>query len=397
MVGLGKLGLPVALAIESKGHQVFGYDVSENPYRYLIKRKIPYTEKDLQPLLDNHSIKLCDSLESVVKESDIVFLPVQTPHDKQFEGCTPVPNERADFDYTYLEKALSDVAKICQETKTKKTVAVISTCLPGTYRKKLRELLNEYVDYVYTPQFIAMGTVLDDYLHPEFNLIGVDSEEAANKLEEFYKTINDAPCVRTDITTAEGIKVSYNTWITAKTVIANSWGELSEKIGMNFADIKKAWDLSTRRIHSPRYTDAGMSDGGGCHPRDNIAMSYIANEVDISHNIWEDLMASRDAYEKWHAEEAERYAGDSRLIILGRAFKPETNIETGSPALLMASYLNREYLHVEDLDELPRATYFIATKHDRYKDYGFPKNSTVIDPFGYLPEKDGVYIVKLGR
>lgn len=110
-----------------------------------------------------------------------------------------------------------------------------------------------------------MGTVLEDYLNPEFNLIGVESEEAADKLEAFYSTINEAPPVRTDITTAEGIKVSYNTWITAKTVIANAWGELAEKTGMDFDDIKRAWDLSGKRLISTRYMNAGMSDGGGCH------------------------------------------------------------------------------------------------------------------------------------
>lgn len=399
VAGMGKLGLPVALAIESKGHQVTGYDISPAPYEYLAERQIPFQEEGLQPLLDNHHVQMTRSLGILVARSDILFVPVQTPHDPKYEGATPVPDDRKDFDYTYLKDAVRNIASTAEELGKRTTLAVISTCLPGTFEREIRPLLNDYTDYVYTPQFIAMGTVLQDYLHPEFNLIGVENEQAADKLEAFYKTINTAPNIRTDITTAEGIKVSYNTWITAKTVIANAWGELSERLGMNFDDIKKAWDVSDRRLWSPRYTDAGMSDGGGCHPRDNIAMSYIADEAGMSHNFWEDLMAARDAYEQWHAELATDYAtmNDHQLVILGRAFKPETNIETGSASRLMSSFVEIDHLHVEDMDELVPATYFIGTRHQRYAEYQFPKGSVVLDPFGIIPEQDGVEVVRLAR
>lgn len=399
MMGMGKLGLPVALAMESKGHRITGYDISPAPYEYLSERQIPYQEEGLQPLLDKHRVEMTKSLGILVARSDIIFVPVQTPHQPEYEGATPVPDTREDFDYSYLMKAVKDISDTARDIGKRTTLAVISTCLPGTYREKIKPLLDENVDYVYTPQFIAMGTVLQDYLDPEFNIIGVESERAADKLEEFYSTINNAPNIRTDITTAEGIKVSYNTWITAKTVIANAWGEMSEKLGMNFSDIKKAWDASTKRLWSQRYTDAGMSDGGGCHPRDNIALSYISDKVGMSHNIWEDLMEARDRYEQWHAQVAETTAQQNgqQLILLGKSFKPETNIETGSPARLMSSFIDMEHIHVEDLEELPVATYFISTKNDRYKTYKFPSGATVIDPYGYIQEQPGVKIVKLGR
>jgi Predicted UDP-glucose 6-dehydrogenase len=303
--------------------------------------------------------------------ADIIFLPVQTPHDKRFEGDKPLPKDRADFDYLYLKQAVEDLSDYGG------TLAVISTCLPGTYKREIKPI-PKHADYVYTPQFIAMGTVLEDYLNPEFNLIGVDSEDAADKLEEFYSTINDAPSLRTDITTAEGIKVFYNTIITAKTVLANSMGEMSERLEMNYDDIYKAIDLSTKRLLSSKYLDSGMSDGGGCHPRDNIALSHIAKQVGMSHNIWEDLMEAREATERWHAEVAKTEAevNELPLYILGRSFKPETNIETGSPAKLMAAHLGEfPRTHLEDSTCSEKAVYFIATKHQRYQDYDFPKGS----------------------
>jgi UDPglucose 6-dehydrogenase len=403
-VGLGKLGLPVALAIDSKGHEVYGMDLSGKVKEYLESGEIPYREEGLSPLLANHQVKWCDDHEAIVRQSDLIFVAIQTPHAPQYEGATILPARVEDFDYTYLKAGIKSIADTCAALGEHRTVAVISTCLPGTFEREIRPVLNEYVHYVYTPLFIAMGTVLQDYLYPEFNLIGVEKADAARVMEDFYETINDVPAVMTDVTTAEGIKVSYNTWITAKTVISNAWGEMCERVGMNFNDMKRAWDLADKRLISSRYMSAGMSDGGGCHPRDNIALSWLADKVGMSHNIWTDMMLAREDYEYWHAELAAETADayGLSLVLLGRAFKPETDIETGSAAVLMANILNTwwvEFDHVNDIasDELNKAVYFVCTKNERYRNYRFPAGSVVLDPFGFIPDQDGVTVRWLGR
>jgi len=391
-VGLGKLGFPVALAIESKGHEIFGYDINPDIQKYLDTKSTPFIEKGMEPLLNSTKLKL-KSLEYIVARSDIIFVPIQTPHDPQYEGSTSLPELRKDFDYSYLIDGIESIARIAKEGKKKTIVAVISTCLPTTYENRIKPLLNDYIEYVYTPQFIAMGTAIEDYLDPEFALIGVESDRASSKLQEFYGTLFDKPHIVTDITTAEGIKVSYNTWITAKTVIANTWGELAHKTGMNFDDIFKAWSVSTKRLISPKYMRAGMSDGGGCHPRDNIALSWLAESVGLSHNIFEDLMKSREDYEKWHGEFAASVAEENGLdlYILGKAFKPETNIETGSPAILVSNLIDYPHKHVTEIEGV--GVYFVATAHERYAD-GYPEGSIVIDPFGYVTYSN---VIKLGR
>lgn len=402
-VGLGRLGFPVALAIESKGHTITGYDRYLEIDKY-VSGELPYPHKEegLQPLLENTKLKVAQSIGEVVSESDIVFLPIQTPHDERYEGITRIPEERVDFDYTFLKAAIAEVASQAAKLEKPTTLAVISTCLPGTFEREIKPLLNEYIDYVYTPQFIAMGGVIDDYLSPEFNLIGVENKEAAQRIEEFYKTINDAPAVKTDITTAEGIKVSYNTWITAKTVIANSWGEIAYKTGMNFDDIYKAWSLSGKRLLSNRYMDSGVGDGGGCHPRDNIALSYLAKSINLSYDIFEALMLAREEHMAFIGNEALYFSQKFNLpvIILGRSFKPETEIETGSPSLLMASVLaeaNVEFIHVEDIEPTEKAIYVLGTRHKRYNGYRFPEGSVVLDPFGFILDQEGVEVVRIGR
>lgn len=394
-VGLGKLGFPVALAIESKGHEVIGYDINPSISEYLSTRTYPHVEEGIQPLLDQTNLKV-QSLENVILQSDIVFLPIQTPHDPKYEGICEMPTETKDFDYSYLIQAIKDIAKIAEEHEHPTILAVISTCLPTTFDRHIKLLLNDYIQYVYTPQFIAMGTVIADYLNPEFALIGAENKHASETLAKFYETLFDKPHIITDVTTAEGIKVSYNTWITAKTVIANIWGEIAQKTGMNFNDIFKAWSVSTKRLISTKYMQAGMSDGGGCHPRDNIALSWLAKDLKLSYDIFESLILAREQYERWHgkfaAECAEYY--DLPLYILGKAFKPETEIQTGSPAILMSNLLDYPHKHVEEIENV--GVYFVATAHSRYMS-GYPKGSVVIDPFGFVQESDDITIIKLGR
>ena len=402
MIGAGKLGLPVALAIESKGHDVTIYDVNPAVEGYVHDHQIPYVEEGLQPLLDTNKLHVAKSIGEVVARSDIIFLAIQTPHDKAYEGTTRLPDDRKDFDYTYLEDAIRDVSRECGRLATDKIVAVISTCLPGTYNRQLKHLTNEHVKYVYTPQFIAMGTVLEDYLNPEFNLIGVEDEEAADTLEKFYKTINDAPPMRTDITTAEAIKVSYNTFITMKTVLANTWGEIAQKVEANADDIYKAWSMSGKRLLSPRYLKAGVGDGGGCHPRDNIALSHLAQELNLSHNLFEDLMTAREDHMDWLGRCGMTMALEYELplVILGKSFKPETNIDTGSPAILMNNLIQEYGFPVEqheDVEELGQAVYLIGTAHERYIEYNYPPGSIVIDPFGIIPDKEGITVTRIGR
>jgi UDPglucose 6-dehydrogenase len=233
---------------------------------------------------------------------------------------------------------------------------------------------------VYEPLFIAMGTVLRDFLWPEFVLIGADSRDAAQELVEFYKTIHNAPVFVTDIRTAEGIKVFYNTFITMKTVLGNMYGEMAHKLGMNVDDIYEALSLAKDRLISNKYLKAGMGDGGGCHPRDNIALSYVARRVGLSFDMFDALMTAREKHAEWLADLIEYHRTTlelrCRCAFLGKAFKPNTNLDSGSPARLLSSILSERNIGHRIADEYPRkyygaALFFIGTQHERTKRSSF--------------------------
>jgi len=406
-VGLGKLGLPCALAIDSKGHSVYGYDINTDVKRILEEKKLPYREEGADDLLQRHNIKW-GSIKDVVENSDIIFVPIQTPHLPKYEGDTRIPSERADFDYEWLKSGIKDLSNEISNQGEDKIVIIISTVLPGTIRRDIKPLLDEKVKLCYNPFFIAMGTTVKDFASPEFVLFGVDDDSAYHKAKEFYSTLHDRPVYKCTIEEAEMIKVTYNTYITMKVCLANTVMELSHKLeNINCDNVMKGLFLANERLISSKYLLGGMGDGGGCPPRDNIALSWLSQKVDLSFDWYDNLMKCREDQTEWLANLILENKKETNLpiVILGKTFKKETNLVTGSPSILLRNILE-EKGHVVDMfdpwiDQInpplkEKAIFFIGTNHDLFMDYKFPKGSIVIDPWRFIKSQDKVKLISVG-
>ena len=343
------------------------------------------------------------SISEVVNHSEIIFLAVQTPHEERYEGITPLPYERVDFNYEYLLKAFKSVSDEALKQKKEIVVVVISTVLPGTFRNKIVPLSNKYIKLCYNPFFIAMGTTMPDYLNPEFVLFGVWDNDAANKAELFYKSIHKKPFYKTAVENAELIKVTYNTFIGMKIAFANTVMEICHNTpGSNVDEVTNALKMATHRLISPRYLTAGMGDGGGCHPRDNIALSWLAKEKNLSYDFFESMMLARENQSLWLVD----LMCEHKLpkVILGKAFKPETHITLGSPSILCQNFLNKRGHDVIVYDpyvdnEKPnfvKSVFLIGTKHNIFKEFNFPEGSVVIDPWRYIPDNDKINLIRVG-
>ena len=408
-MGLGKLGLPCALAIEGKGHKVIGYDPSPNVKEILDTKKLPYKEIGAQDYLDKSKIEI-KSVEEVVKHSDIIFVPIQTPHDPQFEGTTRIPDERKDFDYTYLKNGLVELDTELQKQKKEVVVVVISTVLPGTIRREILPNLSEYTKLCYNPFFIAMGTTMEDFLRPEIILFGVDDEEAAKKAKKFYRTINHAPFYETTIENAELIKVAYNTFIGTKIAYVNTLMEMCHHLpNTNVDEVMNGLKMCNKRIISDKYLSGGMGDGGGCHPRDNIALSWLSDELGLRFNWFDNIMKQREVQTEWLADLIEENSDGLAINILGKSFKPQTNITTGSPSILLKNILEERGHAVfmwdpyvdgpfpteyGEFDE-PQC-YFIGTKHEDFINFPYEKGSVIIDPWRFIPDIYNCKVIRIG-
>ena len=413
-VGLGKLGLPVALAVESKGHKVYGFDIKKEIYEQIKKRKIDYKEKHANDLLKKTNIEIVD-IKKLIKLSDIIFVPIQTPHDKKYEGINDIPKTRKDFDYTYLRKGMKMISDELKKIKKKKIVIIISTVLPGTIRKKILPVTNKYTQIGYNPFFIAMGTTIDDFLYPEIILFGSENKFVSQKAQSFYRTLTNSPFFETTIENAELIKVVYNTFISTKIAYINSIAEMCHRLpNTSIDEVSRALSLSTKRIISSSYMKGGMGDGGGCHPRDNIAMSYLAKRHNISFNIFEAIMLQRQKYNHWLANICLKEAKGKPILVMGKSFKPETNITTGSPSIYLYNSLKKKrskiFIWDPEVDQLSlekflvlnklnnkKICYFIGTQHKAFLNSKFNKGSTILDPFRYIKNREGVKIIEIGE
>ncbi len=407
-VGLGKLGLPSALAIESKGHSVVGYDIDPRISDYIRTKSIPYMEERVENLLAKTRLEVVP-LRDVLRRSEIVFVPVQTPHDPLYEGVTKLPDTTADFDYTYLKDACRSISAELDQLGEDRVVVIISTVLPGTIEREIKPLLSRHVKLCYNPFFIAMGTTVEDFLNPEIVLFGVDDEYAVAKAKEFYRTITDAPFHEMAIVNAELAKVNYNTFITMKINFANNLMEVCHKMKDQGADVDVVIDAlsdCTKRIISPSYMRGGMPDGGGCHPRDNIALADFAKRHSLSNDVYTEGMRVREHHIEWFADMMLKYENLPK-VILGKSYKPETNLTVGSPAVRLYNELTtgRKPVPVTMWDpyvdgaapDFEPSVFFVGVRHEQFAQFEYPGSSVVIDPFGYVQKRDDITVIHVGR
>ena len=417
-IGIGKLGLPVCIGISAKGHDVLGYDINPkvnetaSAYDLLLSKEVTPDEKDdlkTSDMVKNSKCKFTNSLSKCIEHSEILFCAVQTPHDKEYEGDMRMPDTRKDFNYDYLIASIKSISEETEKLNKETILVIISTVLPGTIRKYIFPVLSPKIKLCYNPYFIAMGTVLPDFYFPEFILLGVIDEDAKNKIIDYYSTITTSPVYPTTLENAEMIKVTYNTFITAKICLANTVMLMCDNLpNTNCDDIMKGLFLADKRIISKNYLTGGMGDGGGCHPRDNIALSWLSNQIGLDFNFYDFIMKCRESQTEYFVTLIKKYKKnyDYPIYILGKSFKPETDICTGSPAVLLKNIIDENNIEIKahydpyiDKEELvlEKGIYCFATRHEVFADYKFPEGSIVIDPFRIFKNKDGIIYHGVGK
>ena len=321
-IGLGKLGLPCAEIVGEKGHDVTGYDVIN---------------------IESEVIKIKKTIKEVVEDRDIVFVSVPTPHHPDYDGRTPSAHlEPKDFNYEIVIDVLREANVYMNK---KQLLVLISTVLPGTTGHHFVPLISN-TRFVYNPYFIAMGTVAWDMVNPEMVIIGTEDGKSttdAQQLVTFYKTIMENK-PRYEIGTwdeCECIKVFYNTFISMKIGFVNMIQDVAEKQGnINVDVVTNALSKSTNRIISSKYLTAGLGDGGGCHPRDNIALRFLAQKLDLQYDLFDAIIKAREVQAKNMAKRLVNLAHENDLPILlnGVSYKPGVPYIDGSYSLLVGYY-----------------------------------------------------------
>lgn len=363
-IGIGKLGKDAAEVMSEK-HYVEVYDTDTSIIT---------------------SLPMVNSVEKVCKGKDLIFIAVPTPHHPDYDGRYPTSHlQNKDFNYTIVKEVLKEVNKY---TNLNQLVVLISTVLPGTIRREFIPFVENF-RFIYNPYLIAMGTVKYDMANPEMLIIGTeDGTETgdAKLLIDFYSTFVN-PSTRIEIGTwdeAESIKIFYNTFISTKVALVNMIQDVAEKNGnINTDVVTRALERSTQRILGPAYMKAGMGDGGGCHPRDNIALRFLAEELKLGYDLFDSIMKAREKQAKNLANKLVLYAKVHKLpvVILGKSYKPGVHFEDGSSSILVGYYVEEQgYEVLYDIEDPIPAIYLLA-HYKKHHDFDFPRDSVIVDPW----------------
>ena len=323
-IGLGKLGMPCAEAFAKKGYtDIAGYDVLQKQSEF---------------------VDIKSTLADAIKDRDVVFVATPTPHEEGYDGREPTSHKQPkDFNYDTVKKVLTECNSLMNN---KQVVVLISTVLPGTIRREFAPIMTN-VKLIYNPYLIAMGTVGYDMINPEMIMIGTKKgvEETAVKaewLKSLYKDVceNDPRIAFGTWEEVEAMKIFYNTFISNKIALVNMIQDVANKLGhMDVDKVTQALAKSTQRIVSPAYMKAGMGDGGACHPRDNIALRWLAKELDLGYDMFETIMTAREKQAE-HMAKAILTHGEN-VFFTSDSYKPGTGLVDGSYSLLVQYYVRK--------------------------------------------------------
>jgi UDPglucose 6-dehydrogenase len=244
-----------------------------------------------------------------------------------------------DFNYT----AVKEVLKECnRHLKTSQTLVLISTVLPGTIRRELSPIVTQ-TELLYNPYLIAMGTVSWDIINPEMIMIGSAEGKAGPRIQmlaDFYNILCDnSPRLETGtFEDVEAMKVFFNTFVSTKIALVNMIQDVGQKLkNMDVDKVTQALAKCDQKIMSPAYMKPGMGDGGACHPRDNIALRWLAKELNLGYDIFETVMTAREKQAENMAKEILKHGNN--IHCTSDFYKPGTNQVDGSSSLLLQHYI----------------------------------------------------------
>jgi UDPglucose 6-dehydrogenase len=374
VVGLGKLGSPMAACFSAKGFQVVGVDLIERNVRMISEGKAPVFEPGLQEMLDRNGGRLSATtdLYDTACKAKMLFIIVPTPSDAS-GAFTP----------RYVLEAMRPIGEALRTRDDFPIVIITSTVMPGCTGGQVKPLLEEIsgkrcgVDFglCYSPEFIALGSVIRDFLNPDMLLIGESDSRSGDEVSALYMQVCDTKprVARMSFSNAELTKLAVNAFVTTKISYANMLAELCERIEDGNVDaVTSALGLDTRIGN--KYLKGSIGFGGPCFPRDNVALITLASRLGVPTPLPQATDRTNNHQVERLVQIVEQYLPDGgTLAILGLSYKPQTNVVEKSQGLEIAGVFASKGVHVAVYDPcamdaaktvLPRSVHFSSSVSD---------------------------------
>lgn len=340
VIGLGKLGTPLAAMLAHKGHRVIGVDLDARAIRLINEGRSPVFEPGLDDLIRqvHGRLSATGDYDVAIASTDVTFIVVPTPSD-----------ENGAFSPRHVLAAAESIGKALRRKDIFHLVVLTSTVMPGTTGNEILPALEAHsgkrcgrdFGLCYNSEFIALGSVIHDLLNPDFILIGESDPRSGDILSTIYHNLcgNDPPIVRMNFVNAELTKLAVNTFVTTKISYANMVAQVCERLpGADVDVVTSALGLDSRI--GRKYLKGAVGYGGPCFPRDNLAFACLARRLGTQAILAEATdHLNRQQVPRLAEVVLSRLPEGGRIGILGLSYKPNTDVVEESQGLELARHL----------------------------------------------------------
>ena len=346
VVGSGYVGLVAAACFAEIGHRVLCVDNDEAKVNALNQGVVPIHEEFLPELLGRHrlsgAVQFTTDLSHATQQSQVIFIAVGTPQ-----------SQAGNADLSYVDAVASEIARSIHSYKVIVEKSTVPVYTNDWIRRTIERngVSRDLFDVTSNPEFLREGTAVNDFLHPDRIVIGVDDDAAAKKLREIYAPILDrkfkcpahqdkcpvasAPAfVTTTVNSAELIKHASNSFLALKISFANALADMCDQLGADVQEVTAAVGMDPRI--GPQFLQAGLGFGGFCLPKDVQAFIRLAERVGIDFTLLkaaEQVNRQRIELLLAKARKALWVLKGKKIALLGLAFKPNTDDIRFSPAI----------------------------------------------------------------
>ncbi|HET8652671.1 MAG TPA: UDP-glucose/GDP-mannose dehydrogenase family protein [Gaiellaceae bacterium] len=362
--GAGWVGVVTAACFAELGHDIVVRDISSERIDALREGRLPFHEPDLADLIERNAERLTFTLDAGEAAADAEFLYVCVGTPSTYSG---------DADLSYVWSVLDDLPELAGNP----VLAMKSTVPVGT-GDKVRAALDarglEHVGYVSNPEFLSEGTAVRDFMSPDRIVIGAFDQADGDRVEQLYSRL-DAPVVRSDVASAEMIKLAANAFLMTRISFINEIANVCELVGADVQEVARGVGLDHRL--GPHFLRAGIGYGGSCFPKDASALKQLASNSGYHFQLLSAVIEVNELQKRRVVAKLQKHLGKlrgRRIALLGLSFKPKTDDMREAPSIVLASRLLAEGSEVRGWDpvaspgELLKGVEIVETVAEAVKD-----------------------------
>jgi UDPglucose 6-dehydrogenase len=341
VIGVGWVGAVTAACFAELGHEIWARDIVPEKIESLSRGELPIHEPGLSELITSNAERLhfTTDMQEVLDHAQLLFVCVDTP-----------PTYSGDADLSRVEAVIAELGDSDEHALVMK-----STVPVGTGRSIQRR--RDGIGYVSNPEFLKEGSAVADFMNPDRVVVGANdgSERYADRVEALYAPLG-AEVVRTDVASAEMIKLASNAFLATKISFINEIANVSEELGADVREVSRGMGLDDRI--GPKFLQAGVGFGGSCFPKDVQALKQLAGNTGYHFQLLTAVVEVNELQKRRTISKLQKHLGSlagKEVALLGVAFKPDTDDVREATSLVLAGRLAGEGAHVRAYDPVAGA------------------------------------------